>query len=96
MGIFTVILLYRGFGLHLQIRASPKNKFLLRGVHFNPHAKCLSSKFNLKLFKKTFMIRDFGSPAMYLHGGLKVRQDIANSVDTNKNKSMSTLFFSVM
>ena len=22
-----IILLYRGFGLHLQIRASPKNKF---------------------------------------------------------------------
>ena len=42
---------------------------------------------------QTFMIRDFGSQAMYLHGGLKVRQDIANSVDTNKNKSLSTLFF---
>ena len=36
----------------LQIRASPKNKFKLRGEHLNPHAKCRSSKFNLKLFKK--------------------------------------------
>ena len=57
MGIFIgknnkVILLYKGFGLHLQIRASPKNMFLLRGVHLNPHAKCRSSRFNLKLFKK--------------------------------------------
>ena len=57
MGIFTgksnqVILLYRGFGLHLQIRVSPKNKLLLRGVHLNPHAKCRSPKFNLKPFKK--------------------------------------------
>ena len=24
----------------------------LRGVHLNPHAKCRSPKFNLKLFKK--------------------------------------------
>ena len=57
MGILTgknilVILLYRGFGLHLQIRASPKNKLLLRGMHLNPHAKCGSPKFNLKPFKK--------------------------------------------
>ena len=56
MGIFTgknqVILLYRGFGLHLQMRASPKYKFQLYGVHFNPNAKCRCSKFNLKLFKK--------------------------------------------
>ena len=38
--------------LHLQIRASPKNKFKLHGVHLNPHAKYRSSGFNLKLFKK--------------------------------------------
>ena len=44
--------MYRGFGLHLQIRASPKNKFKLRGVHLNPHAKCRSSRLNIKLFKK--------------------------------------------
>ena len=43
--------MYSGLGLHLQIRASPKNKFKLRGVHLNPHAKCRSSKFNLKLLK---------------------------------------------
>ena len=60
MGIFIgknnlVILLYRGFGLHLQIRASPKNKFQLHGVHLNPHAKCHSSRFNLKLFEKRKM-----------------------------------------
>ena len=42
----------QGIRLHLQIRASPKNKFELRGVHLNPHAKCRSSKVNLKLFKK--------------------------------------------
>ena len=48
----SVNLLHKGFGLHLQIRASPKNKFKLRGVHLNPHAKCRYSKFNLKLFKK--------------------------------------------
>ena len=47
-----VIHLYKGFGLHLQIRASPKSKFKLRGVHLNPHAWCRSSNFNLKLFKK--------------------------------------------
>ena len=57
MGIFIgknnkVILLCRGFGLHLQIRASPQNKFYLCGVHLNPHAKCRSSRFNLKLFQK--------------------------------------------
>ena len=47
-----VIFLYRGFGHHLQIRVSPRNKFNLRDVHLNPHAKCRSSKFNLKQFKK--------------------------------------------
>ena len=34
---------------------SPQNKFKFRGMHLNPHAKCRSSKFNLKLFKKRKM-----------------------------------------
>ena len=41
-----------GLGLQLQIRASPKNKYKLRGVHLNPQVKCRSSKFNLKPLKK--------------------------------------------
>ena len=52
MGIYTEIQLSYSFVLHLQIRTSPKNKFELCSVHLNPHAKCRSSKFDLKLFKK--------------------------------------------
>ena len=57
MGIFTgekqlSYSFVQGIRASLQMRASPKNKFWLCGVHLNPHSKCHSSKFNLKLFKK--------------------------------------------